>query len=67
MSNRTTFSTVEHSYRAARLVLIVLVLGLLAWWLLGDPDSPTRVLGCVWDRASADATATTAPECAPRP
>lgn len=62
MNNRTG-STTQQRYRAALLVLGVLLVLLVGLWLTGGTSSPTKVLGCVWDRANADATATTAPDC----
>lgn len=56
---------IQHRYQAALLVLGIIMAVLGAVWLLGGGDSPVGVLGCVWDRATADATATTAPECRP--
>lgn len=47
------------------LALGVIVVVVLAWWLLFADDGPVRVLGCVWERANAEATATTDPACAP--
>ena len=54
---------IQHRYQAGLLVVGILVVVLGALWLMADTDSPVDVLGCVWGRATADATATTAPEC----
>jgi hypothetical protein len=54
---------VQYRYQAGLLVVGILVVVLGALWLMADAGSPVDVLGCVWDRATADATATTAPEC----
>lgn len=56
-------STTELRYRAAVLVLVAVVAIGVALWLTSGQGNPVDVLGCVWDRASADATATTAAEC----
>lgn len=60
---RSTFSQVQHRSRAGRWLVVVLLLGLLAWWLLNADGSPVQVLGCVWERTGQ--VATTTADCAP--
>lgn len=60
-------STIQYRYRQAILVLGIVAVVVLAWWLMSDADSPVKVLGCVWDRATAESTATTDPSCITEP
>jgi hypothetical protein len=58
---------IQHRYQAGLLVLGIIVAVLGAVWLLTDGRSPVDVLGCTWERATADATATTTADCRAEP
>lgn len=56
-------SSIEHSYRLGVLVVCVILAAVSTLWVSSDTDSPVDVLGCVWERATAEGPATTAPDC----
>lgn len=62
---RSDRSVIEHRSAAGRAVVAALLLAALAWWFLSADESPVQVLDCVWERSTAEATATSSPRCAP--